>query len=562
MLLLALAACDPVTVETTTTFDVLPPPDLPGPSSSSTTTTTASPPVTNDPSPYTYSGYLPNGTHFIASVPGPRAEPMTLIQGAFFFQSDGAQIPVGEVRYTRVAEPPETNYDSGILQLGNNEWLVEVLFDTAVLEALGGVDSAEAVAMRTIELGVEQGWPVVALSDPFTWGETGATLPSVRFESFMIGAGCSGVVVACADTRAVHLSSLSDVIPGAAGMSQEQRLHTWLETSTPRHVLDPSYLDPGPLDQRLTADLIWTGEEMIVWGGRQFIGGPNTLVDGAAFNPATDEWRLIARFPIQGPQATRAVWGDGEMIVVSPEGTFGYDPVADTWREIGQALVPPEFEDRMLYLDGWIYVWDRAFSMHRMDIRVGMWETIGAPDEIAGFTEGWAGVLRLLDEEVVAVIVGEGCEGRQLWRLSGDEWVGLPEVTLSTPELTDCSTANQSASVGRDLVVWEDESHPSAIYSTSTGEWQDMPPIPLAGTLGASGPVPMGPDHLLVPQWGQGAIFEATSQEWIRVLLPGHGSDAEMIWTGEEILAWGIYETFDAWRWTPTQMAIGGDDAS
>jgi hypothetical protein len=35
-----------------------------------------------------------------------------------------------------------------------------------------------------------------------------------------------------------------------------------------------------------------------------------------------------------------------------------------------------------------------------------------------------------------------------------------------------------------------------------------------------------------------------------------------MIWTGEEILAWGIWETFDAWRWTPGQTVIGGDDVS
>jgi hypothetical protein len=35
-----------------------------------------------------------------------------------------------------------------------------------------------------------------------------------------------------------------------------------------------------------------------------------------------------------------------------------------------------------------------------------------------------------------------------------------------------------------------------------------------------------------------------------------------MIWTGEEILAWGIWETFDAWRWTPGQTIGGGDDAT
>jgi hypothetical protein len=562
VLLLAVAACDPITVETTT-LDVLPPPDLPGAPSSSMTTTTESPPVTDDPSPYTYWGYLPNGAHFMASVPGPRAEPMTLIQGVFFFHSDGAQTPVGEVRYTRVAEPPDTNYDSGILQLGNSEWLVEVLFDTAVLEALGGVDSAEAVAMKTIELDVEQGWPVVRLSGPFTWGNTGATLPSVRFESFMIGAGCSGVMVACADTRAVHLSSLSDVIAGAAGMSQEQRLHTWLETSTPRHVLDPNYLNPGPLDPRLSADLIWTGEEMIIWGGKQARDGLTTLVDGAAFNPDTDEWRPIAPFPLQGPQATRAVWGDGEMIVVSHNGTFGYDPESDSWRTIANGVVPSEWHDRMVYSDGKLYMWVGAQQIHELTINTGQWRILEPPGPISASRDSYFSVLRIFDDGVIAITLDGGvCWGRHFWQLDGNAWDPLPDFSLETDSYADCATANQSASVGNSLVIWEAESHPSAIYSASTNEWRDLSPIPLGGTEGASGPVPMGGDHFLVPRWGEAAIFDATTEEWTRVLLPGQGTDAEMIWTGEEILAWGIWETFDAWRWTPGQTVIGGDDAS
>jgi hypothetical protein len=79
---------------------------------------------------------------------------------------------------------------------------------------------------------------------------------------------------------------------------------------------------------------------------------------------------------------------------------------------------------------------------------------------------------------------------------------------------------------------------------------------------GPTGPVPIGTDHFLVPRWGEAAIFDATTEQWTRVILPGQGTDAEMIWTGEEILAWGILETFDAWRWTPGQTIGGGDDAT
>lgn len=67
-------------------------------------------------------------------------------------------------------------------------------------------------------------------------------------------------------------------------------------------------------------------------------------------------------------------------------------------------------------------------------------------------------------------------------------------------------------------------------------------------------------DRILVPQYPTGAIFDPATSAWTLVDLPGHGHDADMVWTGEEILMWGATccygatdPTFriDAWRWTP-----------
>jgi hypothetical protein len=301
---------------------------------------------------------------------------------------------------------------------------------------------------------------------------------------------------------------------------------------------------------------------MIVWGGKEDRDGVPSRVDGAAFNPETDEWRVVAGYPRWEWFGARAIWGDGEMLVVSSDGTRAYDPDSDAWREIGQALVPPEYNDRMLYLDGVIYVWDRAFSMHRMDIDVGIWETIPAPDEIAGFTEAWAGVLRMVNDQVVAITVNSTCQGRQFWVLAEDGWAPLPHASLATDEVSDCSSANQTASLGEDLVIWDAYYTLAKRSLARNTEWTDVPPIPLDGTAGASGPVAMDDGRFMVPRWGEGAVFDARTGDWTQIDLPGSGTDAEIIWTGEEFLAWGIFGPFYAWRMTPPAGFATGDDTS
>jgi hypothetical protein len=85
---------------------------------------------------------------------------------------------------------------------------------------------------------------------------------------------------------------------------------------------------------------IWTGSEMIVWGGRT---GPGMETDtGARYDPATDSWTAMSTSDAPAARHTHAaVWTGTEMIVW---GGFGggssrndggaYDPATDTWRAL------------------------------------------------------------------------------------------------------------------------------------------------------------------------------------------------------------------------------------
>jgi hypothetical protein len=89
-------------------------------------------------------------------------------------------------------------------------------------------------------------------------------------------------------------------------------------------------LATAPIDGRSSAAAVWTGEELLVWGG----WGGNIRADGAAYRRATDEWRLLSESPFARQIPTAAVWTGREMLVWGgPEGA-AYDPAMDTWREV------------------------------------------------------------------------------------------------------------------------------------------------------------------------------------------------------------------------------------
>src|SRR5262249_16663283 len=77
---------------------------------------------------------------------------------------------------------------------------------------------------------------------------------------------------------------------------------------------------------------VWTGSEMIVWGGVNI----NFLNTGARYNPTTDSWTpTTTPNPPAGRDLHTAIWTGREMIVwggTTYNATGGrYNPITDTW---------------------------------------------------------------------------------------------------------------------------------------------------------------------------------------------------------------------------------------
>ncbi|HSY22180.1 MAG TPA: hypothetical protein VK841_08705, partial [Polyangiaceae bacterium] len=94
---------------------------------------------------------------------------------------------------------------------------------------------------------------------------------------------------------------------------------------------------------------VWTGSEMIVWGGGPIDANGNfsvALADGAAYEPRSDTWRSIHLAP-GGLIAGAAVWTGTQMIVWGGSDSQGpttrgyaYDPATDAWSTLTEDGAP------------------------------------------------------------------------------------------------------------------------------------------------------------------------------------------------------------------------------
>ena len=95
----------------------------------------------------------------------------------------------------------------------------------------------------------------------------------------------------------------------------------------------------SPLSARDTPAAVWTGTEMIVWGG--FVGDDIRTYDGAAYNPNTDTWRMLPPVPFSmggGSTIMTMVWTGDEAVVNGAATTVAYHRVTDSWRRLDRTV--------------------------------------------------------------------------------------------------------------------------------------------------------------------------------------------------------------------------------
>ena len=93
---------------------------------------------------------------------------------------------------------------------------------------------------------------------------------------------------------------------------------------------------------------IWTGQEMIVWGGS--FSTSSFTDSGSLYRPEFDEWSALSPINAPGPRKGHSsVWTGQEMIVWGGASSLGfldsggrYDPVQTEWLQMSEADAPAE----------------------------------------------------------------------------------------------------------------------------------------------------------------------------------------------------------------------------
>lgn len=159
---------------------------------------------------------------------------------------------------------------------------------------------------------------------------------------------------------------------------------------------------------------VWTGSVMLIWGGTSTLGAnPTPLNTGSRYNPTTNSWTAITT--TNAPSARNyhsAVWTGTEMIVWGGNGTSTgthqpldtgsrYNPATNTWTTMSTTGAPGARWAHTAVWDGsqmiaWagIEAGGNTETGGRYNPTTNSWSltsTIGAPLGRAGHSAVWAG---------------------------------------------------------------------------------------------------------------------------------------------------------------------------
>ncbi len=278
------------------------------------------------------------------------------------------------------------------------------------------------------------------------------------------------------------------VVPQAGSCTND----TWMATRQ-------DVPDPKPL-----ATAVWTGSEMIVWGG---IG--NNAPTGGRYNPATDTWTptSIVNAPV-ARQEHRAVWTGTRMIVWGGQdvslGALNsggrYDPATDTWAPTNTSTAPTARLDHvMVWTGSQMIVWGGSAGSpdgKRYDPVSDTWiamSVLNAPPRCNYSSAVWTGSQMIVWGGYPITNVG----GR--YDPVADTWTATSAV--GAPAARDQHSAVWT---GSKMIVWGGENGLTSLIS--------------------------------------GGVYDPASDTWTPTNLTGAPTGRikhTTVWTGTEMIVWG-----------------------
>ena len=170
----------------------------------------------------------------------------------------------------------------------------------------------------------------------------------------------------------------------------------------------------------------WTGEGMLVWGGFAAAQHDTQPPRGAAFNPSSNTWREIEPAPIRWGLPAAGVWTGSEWVIVvrhhdGVTRAAAYDPMSDTWRRLPDASLGVDRVE--LAWTGTELVLTDDYALFRMEPDGAEWLPASVPSDlqIQGGPMFWTG-----SKLITAVgVERDSPEEMAAWDPTTDSWARL-----------------------------------------------------------------------------------------------------------------------------------------
>lgn len=311
------------------------------------------------------------------------------------------------------------------------------------------------------------------------------------------------------------------------------------ETGTNEDLLAPGEsrrTSTSPLAGRSTMASVWTGSEMLIWGGD---GPSGQFDDGAAYEPRTDTWELLPDAPLSPRNAPAAVWTGDELLLWGGSASGGdfsdgaaYDPATKTWRTIAAAPFSSAGRpvglwtgSEMVVLAGFNSSDAAAYDPASDEWRVlpDTPRNLQAPNPVAV----WTG------DAVVAVVQPRDPMGSASavvsMRLGADQWTEAPP-----------------AGGGQILLGWTGEAVVAAsgdearLFDLVSNEWRTIASAPSDTTVGDTAAVWTG-SHLFVWEGDRASLIDPKGETWQLTPSgdPGRRTQSAVVWADGVLIAWG-----------------------
>jgi hypothetical protein len=318
--------------------------------------------------------------------------------------------------------------------------------------------------------------------------------------------------------------------------------HTWSFSTAAAGVgtWQPTALGPAPA--RGLHSAVWTGTEMIVWGGFQSGLGFAEVGNGARYRPNSDAWLPVSDTSAPSPRWSHAaVWTGSEMIVWG--GNSGglnrfdggrYDPITDTWRPMASTQLVGGIGTKAVWTGSEMLVVGSGGGMGRYNPATDTWAPMSAPPVgvvSSGFSFVWTG----------RTMIFWGGSAGAAYDPATDTWEVVNPIGAPSPRL-----GHSGVWTGSEMIIWGGRSQTNApvsdgsIYDPRTARWR-----PMSACAAKSGHTAIWTGNEMIVWGGErntGHRYNVATDSWRQLEVansPAAVSGHSTVWTGSEMVIWG-----------------------